>query len=54
MKYGYIRVSCADKQEYLRQENILKDYNIDKLFEENTQDMQDSQNSSDELRSKTA
>ena len=34
MKYGYIRVSCADKQEYLRQENILKDYNIDKLFEE--------------------
>ena len=34
MKFGYIRVSCADKQEYLRQENILKDYNIDKLFEE--------------------
>lgn len=34
MKFGYIRVSCADKQEYLRQENILKDYNLDKLFEE--------------------
>lgn len=34
MRYAYVRVSCADKQEFDRQELILKDYNIDKLFEE--------------------
>ena len=34
MNYGYIRVSCADKQEFTRQEFALKDYKIDKLFEE--------------------
>lgn len=31
--YGYIRVS-TDKQEYNRQINILKDYDIDETFEE--------------------
>lgn len=34
MKFGYIRVSCADKQEFYRQEYILQQYNIDKIFEE--------------------
>lgn len=34
MKYGYMRVSTVDKQEFTRQEFILKDYNIDKIFEE--------------------
>ena len=34
MKYGYIRVSSADKQEFTRQEFILKDYSLDCLFEE--------------------
>ena len=34
MKYGYIRVSSADKQEFTRQEFILKDYLLDCLFEE--------------------
>lgn len=34
MKYGYMRVSTADKQEFTRQEFILKDYNLDKIFEE--------------------
>lgn len=34
MKFGYIRVSCADKQEFYRQEFILKPYNLDKIFEE--------------------
>lgn len=34
MRYAYVRVSCADKQEFDRQEIILKDYNIDRLFEE--------------------
>lgn len=34
MKYGYMRVSTKDKQEFLRQEYILKDYNLDKVFEE--------------------
>ena len=29
MKYGYMRVSTADKQEF-----ILKDYNLDMIFEE--------------------
>ena len=34
MKYGYIRVSCAQKQEFDRQEYILKDYALDSVFEE--------------------
>lgn len=34
MKYGYMRVSTQDKQEFLRQEYILKDYNLDKVFAE--------------------
>lgn len=34
MKFGYIRVSCADKQEFYRQEYILQQHNIDKVFEE--------------------
>lgn len=34
MKYGYMRVSTADKQEFTRQEFILKDYNLDMIFEE--------------------
>lgn len=34
MKFGYIRVSCADKQEFFRQEYILQEHNIDKIFEE--------------------
>lgn len=34
MKYGYLRVSTADKQEFSRQEFVLKDYKLDKLFEE--------------------
>lgn len=34
MKYGYMRVSTTDKQEFTRQEFILKDYNLDKVFEE--------------------
>lgn len=34
MRFGYIRVSCADKQEFYRQEFALQDHNIDRLFEE--------------------
>ncbi len=34
MKYGYVRVSTVDKQEFTRQEFVLKDYAIDRLFEE--------------------
>ena len=34
MKYGYMRVSTADKQEFIRQEFVLKDYSLDKVFEE--------------------
>ena len=34
MNYAYLRVSTIDKQEFTRQEFILKDYNIDKYFEE--------------------
>ncbi len=34
MRYGYMRVSTADKQEFTRQEYVLKDYHIDKVFEE--------------------
>ena len=32
MKYGYMRVSTADKQEFTRQEFILKDYGLDRIF----------------------
>ena len=34
MKYGYMRVSTQDKQEFTRQEFVLKDYNLDRVFEE--------------------
>lgn len=34
MKYGYMRVSTLDKQEFTRQEFLLKDYNLDRIFEE--------------------
>lgn len=34
MKYGYMRVSTLDKQEFTRQEFTLKDYDLDKVFEE--------------------
>lgn len=34
MKYGYMRVSTADKQEFTRQEFVLKDYGLDRVFEE--------------------
>lgn len=34
MKYGYMRVSTQDKQEFTRQEFVLKDYCLDRIFEE--------------------
>lgn len=34
MRYGYMRVSTSDKQEFTRQEFVLKDYHLDKVFEE--------------------
>jgi DNA invertase Pin-like site-specific DNA recombinase len=34
MKYGYMRVSTVDKQEFTRQEFLLKDYHLDRIFEE--------------------
>lgn len=34
MKYGYMRVSTLDKQEFTRQEFLLKDYGLDRVFEE--------------------
>ena len=34
MKWGYMRVSTVDKQEFTRQQFILQDYNLDKIFEE--------------------
>ena len=34
MNFAYLRVSTKDKQEFARQEFALKDYNIDKIFEE--------------------
>lgn len=34
MNYAYLRVSTVDKQEFTRQEFALKDYKIDKYFEE--------------------
>jgi DNA invertase Pin-like site-specific DNA recombinase len=32
MKYGYMRVSTKDKQEFTRQEFALKEYKLDKIF----------------------
>lgn len=32
--FGYMRVSTADKQEFTRQEFVLKEYKIDKIFAE--------------------
>lgn len=34
MRFGYIRVSCADKQEFYRQEFALQEHKIEKLYEE--------------------
>ena len=34
MRYGYMRVSTSDKQEFTRQEFVLKDYHLDMVFEE--------------------
>lgn len=34
MNYAYLRVSTVDKQEFIRQQFVLKDYKIDKYFEE--------------------
>lgn len=34
MKYGYMRVSTQDKQEFTRQEYALHDCNLDRIFEE--------------------
>lgn len=34
MRYGYMRISTQDKQEFTRQEFVLKDYNLDRIFEE--------------------
>ena len=34
MRFGYMRVSTVDKQEFYRQEFILQEHKIDKLFEE--------------------
>ena len=34
MRYGYMRVSTKDKQEFDRQIFVLKDYNLDRIFEE--------------------
>lgn len=33
MKYGYVRCS-TEKQDFIRQEHILKSYNVDRIFEE--------------------
>ena len=32
MRYGYMRVSTADKQEFTRQEFVLSDYKLDEIF----------------------
>lgn len=32
MKYGYMRVSTADKQEFTRQEFVLSEYKLDEIF----------------------
>lgn len=34
MRYGYLRVSTVDKQQFIRQEYILQDYHLDRVFEE--------------------
>lgn len=34
MKYGYMRISTQDKQEFTRQEYALHDCNLDRIFEE--------------------
>ena len=34
MRFGYMRVSTVDKQEFYRQEFVLQEHKIDKLFEE--------------------
>ena len=34
MRFGYMRVSTVDKQEFYRQEFTLKEHNIEKLYEE--------------------
>jgi len=34
MNYAYLRISTVDKQEFTRQEFVLKDYKIDQYFEE--------------------
>lgn len=34
MRFGYMRVSTVDKQEFYRQEFILKEHNMDKIYEE--------------------
>ena len=34
MNYAYLRISTVDKQEFTRQEFVLKDYKIDQFFEE--------------------
>lgn len=34
MKYGYLRVSTKDKQEFTRQEFVLKSFALDAVFEE--------------------
>lgn len=34
MKLGYMRVSTQDKQEFVRQEYVLKEYNLDRVFAE--------------------
>ena len=32
MRYGYMRVSTADKQEFTRQEFVLSEYKLDEIF----------------------
>lgn len=34
MKYGYMRVSTQDKQQFDRQQFVLKEYNLDAIYEE--------------------
>lgn len=34
MKYGYMRVSTQDKQQFDRQEFVLKEYSLDAIYEE--------------------
>lgn len=44
MNYAYLRVSTLDKQEFTRQEFVLKDYKIDKYFEEKISGTKKAQN----------